>query len=116
MRFLRTQLATDWPETEASDPKGVRRLSLILATPGPAYTQKLHLVEEWLIEFDEAGVPWREVGLSKEGEPVVAGPDAQTYGFWCDTNMRWGDFDGQEISAEVFEEAWGRAVRTLGLV
>jgi hypothetical protein len=74
------------------------------ANPDYAFDQ----VREWLIEFDEDGVPGREVGLDGSGEPVLAGPDGRNYGFWLDTNMRYEDFTGDEVTAEVFERAWRR--------
>ncbi len=66
----------------------------------------MHLVREWLIEFGDDGLPWREIGLDESGAPVLAGPDARNYGFWLDTNMTIKDFDGEPVAEEEFERIW----------
>ena len=65
-----------------------------------------HLVSEWLVEFDEHDDPWREMGLDSDGQVVYSGPDNANYGFWLDTNMKYDDFDGDEISPVEFERLW----------
>jgi len=73
----------------------------------PDYGAHLHEVAEWLVEFDEEGLPCREIGLDKSGQPVLAGPDERNYGFWLDTNLTLVDFDdGETISPDTFEEKW----------
>jgi hypothetical protein len=107
MRFLRTALATDWPARE-SRMRGLVRWLLTRVIPEANPDYALHQVREWLVEFDDEGLPGREVGLGSDGQPVLAGPDDRNYGFWLDTNMRFEDFTGTEIDASVFEAAWRR--------
>lgn len=75
----------------------------------PDYDDKMHLVQEWLVEFDESGNPGREIGLSEIGRPILAGPDSRNYGFWLDTNMTIDDFEGIEVSQECFARNWCEA-------
>lgn len=102
VRFIRTQLATGWSVPgDGLFAKLLRRVSA-----NPDYERHLHRVAEWFVEFDENGCPGREVGLDAAGKPVIAGPDDENYGFWLSTNMRFGDFKGDRITQEAFEEKW----------
>ena len=109
MRYLRTRLATDWPKERPRAVKILRALLFFIPEGNPGYEEKMHLVREWLVEFDERDEPWREIGLDAEGAPVLAGPDRQNYGFWCDTNMTWSDFSGEPVEAVEFENLWQKA-------
>ena len=99
-RYLRTQ--TGLPHLGKA--AGLLGKVLKAIDPNPDYA--LERVWEWLIEFDEAGRPWREIGLNDQGQPVLSGPDARNVGFWHDTDMRWEDFEGEEIREEAFEKIW----------
>ena len=109
MRYLRTQLATDWPKERPLKAKVLRALLFFVPLGNPDYESRMHLVREWLVEFDVSDEPWREVGLGEDGEPVLAGPDDRNYGFWCDTNMKWADFTGEGITQDQFEAQWARS-------
>ena len=87
MPYLRTKEATDW---------GREFRTAFFFDSNPDYRGKWHLVKEWLIEFvelefSEYGSPDREIGLDRNGEPVLANSDYTNYGFWCDTNLTWKD-------------------------
>jgi hypothetical protein len=101
-RYLRTQ--TGLPHFG----KGTGILGKVLKAIDPNPDYALEGVWEWLIEFDETGSPWREIGLNDQGNPVLSGPDARNLGFWHDTDMRWEDFEGEEIPEHAFEEVWLR--------
>ncbi len=101
MPFLRTLLATDFREPSA----WWQRLTAI-DTANPSYRGKYHRVHSWLIEFDEEGMPWREIGLDENDKVVLAGPSKNDYGFWLDTNMRYSDFTGEAVTPEYFESLW----------
>ena len=102
MPFLRTVQATDWEE-----PRGwIGRVIASIDSANPSYRGKYHLIRSWLIEFDEDGSPWREIGLDADGAIVVAGPSAKDYGFWLDTNMKFSDFTGEPVTQEHFESLW----------
>ena len=108
-QYLRTNLATDWPENPAASvsEKIIRGILWFVPEANPDYTAKMHLVKEWLIEFDDEGSPSREIGISKTGGPVLAGPDSRNYGFWLDTNMQLKDFsEGEIVSKDHFEKVW----------
>jgi hypothetical protein len=105
MKYLRTNLATDWEEGSSIFQKVVD-FAFSWAQSNPGYEEKLHLVREWLIEFDDEGLPWREIGLGSRGDPVLAGPSEENYGFWLDTNMSMSDFEGVEIASAEFEKLW----------
>jgi hypothetical protein len=72
----------------------------------PDYSPRLHLVREWFVEIGDDSLPWREIGLNGDGEPVLAGPDDRNHGFWLDTNTTFADFSGEPISQEEFEAVW----------
>ncbi|MBD9424761.1 hypothetical protein IB232_05460 [Pseudomonas sp. PDM15] len=116
MQFIRTSKATDW---ERPSPSIVQRFARALLgfipRSNPDYESKLHLVHEWLIEFDERGLPHREIGITKNGKPVIAGPNKENYGFWLDTNMSIADFCDAPLTRDEFETTWKEAVEKLKL-
>lgn len=106
MPFIRTKQATDWSKHKPTIAKRFFRFALRSIEANPDYTAKLYLVSEWLIEFDDEGLPEREIGIDKDGLPVLAGPDSRNYGFWLDANMTISDFTGELINQEEFERYW----------
>ncbi len=108
-RFLRTMLATDERPTSLWRDRVARWIGmplLALGTCNPNYDEKLHLVRAWLVEFDDDDHPWREIALDEHGDILFAGPSAQDYGYWLDTNMRYGDFTGEPVEQAEFERLW----------
>ena len=101
MSFLRTKQGTDF-----QPPSNWLARLFSVDTANPTYRNKYHLIRSWLIEFDENGQPWREIGLDELDQIVVAGPSQQDYGFWLDTNMSIGDFTGQPVDPAHFERLW----------
>lgn len=101
MQFLRTQLGTDFRE-----PSNWWNRLTSFGTANRSYRDKYHLIRCWLIEFDETGMPCREIGLDETGTVVVAGPSKIDYGFWLDMNMRYPDFPGDAVTSDYFEELW----------
>ena len=54
-------------------------------------------------------MPYREIGLDKNNEPIFSGPNEKDYGFWLDTNMDINDFKNvEEITQEYFNETWNK--------
>ncbi len=104
MSFLRTKLGTDFKE-----PSNWWQRLLNVDTANPGYRNKYHLICTWLIEFDDNGDPWREIGLDEHEKVVVAGPSDENYGFWLDTNMRIGDFTGEPVDTDYFERMWSES-------
>jgi hypothetical protein len=101
MSYLRTELATDFDE-----PSNWWQRLLAIDTANPGYRLQYHRIKCWLIEFDDDGEPWREIGLDADGSIVIAGPSKRDYGFWLDTNMRYADFVGEPVTQEYFERMW----------
>jgi hypothetical protein len=95
MLFLHTKMGTDFPVRPT-----------LIDTANPSYRDKHHLVHSCLIEFDDDGQPWREVGLDELGVVVVAGPSKTDYGFWLDSKMQYADFVGTAVTQEYFEQTW----------
>ncbi len=106
MDYIRTKLATDWAKNDAKVVSAAKMLLAFIPKANPGYDKKMHLIREWYVEFDNDGNPWREIGLDEHGAPVVAGPTERDYGFWLDTHMKRGDFEGDVISREMFEQKW----------
>lgn len=106
LRFLRTKLATDWPEGKGLKDKLIDAVFFFIPKGNPGYEDKMHLINEWFVEFGDDGTPGREIGIGKDGQVVIAGPSDRDYGFWLDTNMKYDDFEGEEIPEEIFEKYW----------
>ncbi|WP_051254367.1 hypothetical protein [Arenibacter latericius] len=109
MKYLKTKDATDWPKGKSWKEKLISGLLFFIPRANPDYEDKMYLVKSWLIEFLETDgelLPWREIALDKNENPVFAGPDKRNYGFWCDTNMKYTDFEGEPIDKSEFERKW----------
>jgi hypothetical protein len=106
MKYLRTRMATDWSRRKSLKIYILDTLFWFVPRANPGYEKKMHLLAEWLVEFDEEGLPWREIGLDMDGRPVLAGPSDECYGFWLDTNMRFDDFEGEPVAGGEFERLW----------
>ena len=109
MKYISTNMATDWPVKEPWQSKVLKTILFFIPKANPGYEPKIHLVKKWLIEFEEEDgklLPWREIGLDSNGTPVIAGPDKENYGFWLDTNMEYKDFEGEPIDKDEFEKVW----------
>ena len=114
--YIRTKLATDWEKPSQNGVIG-RLLDRLVAgiSANPNYENALPLVKEWLIEFKEDDLPFREIGLDDKGAVVLAGPTEQDYGFWLDTNMKRPDFKGREIPESEFEAIWAESKDIRGI-
>ena len=102
-------MATDWPKQTSRFPTLIRAIFFIIPEANPGYNSKMHLIKQWLIEFEEVDgelYPWREIALDENGDPLFDGPDNTNYGFWLDTNMKYQDFEGEPIDKGEFEKMW----------
>src|SRR5262245_16439002 len=68
VRYLRTKLATGLSPA----PSWVRILAYPFRRWDPTYDYPYDKIDEWLIEFEEHGLPVREIGLDEDGQPVCA--------------------------------------------
>ncbi len=107
-KYLKTKQGTDFKPKTSID-KLLTLLLFFIPKTNPSYENQLHHIAEWLIEFDDKGLPSREIGLNEFGEPVLAGPTNTDYGFWLDTNMKYSDFEGTTIFQSEFEQLWQQA-------
>ena len=106
MHYLRTTLATDWELEKCLSQRVIEKVLWFIPKSNPDYESKLPFVKEWLIEFDENGLPHREIGLDQNGDLVLFGPNSNNYGFWLDTNMLYEDMKGSTCSPEIFNKIW----------
>lgn len=104
MPFLRIVLDANSDELGRAD-----KLRGLVDSANPSYRGKYPFIRCWLIEFDDDGAPWREIGLDQNEAIVVAGPSTHDYGFWLDTNMQYADFKGEPVAGEYFEKLWAES-------
>ena len=109
MKYLKTKKATKWPKKKSWKEKLINGFFFFIPKANPDYENKMYLVKTWLIEFLETDgelLPWREIALDENDYPVFAGPDKRNNGFWCDTNMKFEDFEENTIDKSEFERLW----------
>ncbi|MBQ4891088.1 hypothetical protein J8L86_14625 [Shewanella sp. MMG014] len=106
MKYLRTNLATDWKLEKSLSQLVIEKVLWFIPKANPDYESKLHLVKEWLIEFDDNDLPKREIGLDKNGDLVLSGPNSNNDGFWLDTNMKYQDIKGKTCTPYIFSKTW----------
>lgn len=105
MKVIETTLGIDLPPTHAL-PLWLRLLTKIVPLANPDFHDHYHKVRKWWVEIDEDGIPQRELGLSDEGNVVVAGPLNRNFGFWTDSDMKFAAADYRDIPEQDFEAAW----------
>lgn len=85
-------------------------LTTIIPKANPDFDQKIDEVRFWLVEFDNDGIPVREIGLDKEKRVILKMPYKDNYGYWTDNNLLLNDFRKHfvvsEISKNYFEQSW----------
>lgn len=96
VRYPRATKATGFSKRGALD-TALRALLFFIPRTSPGYDQRLQEVTAWLVEFDDDGLPVREIALYGAGCPVVCGLNECNFGFWLDTSMRFDDVTGGEI-------------------
>lgn len=107
MKYFRTTLATGcWDEGKTLSQRVLETVLFFVPKGNPGYENKMHLVKERMLEFDDENQPFREIGLDSKGHPVFAGPSEENYGFWLDTNMTYPDFEGSIVDSSEFEKLW----------
>ena len=110
MNYIKTKLATDWRRIDDNFViKIIKILVFFIPRSNPESVDKLHLVNEWYIEFDDLDFPMREIGIDCNDEIGMAGPSALHYGYWLDTNMKISDFQGVKINSIEFESRWSES-------
>lgn len=88
-----------------------RFLLFILPRSNPDFDDKIDLVSQWLLEFeDENSVPTREIGIGFDGKVLMKMPYNKNYGYWSDNNLTYNDFKSsfnvKIIKKDFFIEKW----------
>jgi len=61
----------------------------------------------WWLEYDESGLPQREIGFNENKKPIVLGPVGENMGFLIDSSDNWLNYKEQNKEvAESFESTW----------
>lgn len=85
--------------------------SKVLPVANPDFENKISEVEEWLVEFEnDHSLPSREIGLNDSGKVIAKMPYKSNYGYWCDNNLIYDDFEKlfsiKKIDVVDFEKYW----------
>ncbi len=108
------------PKGESSRPSGqlkgtvekamVKILTEIIPKANPDFEHRLEEVDSWKIEYNKTdNTTWREIGFDKDGNPIVAMPLGDNYGFWTDNQLTMDDyrnFDPTPITEDEFNYDW----------
>ena len=91
-------------------------LGLIFPKANPDFDRVLAKVHDYLIEFDDNGIPNREIGLDNFGKVLFIAPWKRNRGFWVDEDLILIDFQKSfnlvNISKDQFESYWESYVPT----
>jgi len=72
----------------------------------PDFEKRFPEVDFWYVEVDDEGIPSREVGFNNGGDPIVAAPWGNNFGFWTDSGEALPSKGSKEITAAMFNAAW----------
>ena len=88
----------------------VKAMSSILPLANPDFEDQIGNVRTWLVEFEDDGVPAREIGLDETGKVIMIMPSDDNCGYWIDNNLTLADFPNHfqvtDITREEFEIYW----------
>jgi hypothetical protein len=84
----------------------LRRLFFFLPRGNPDNEPLYPRVSRWLLEIDEDGHPFREIGMDEGGTPLFAAPNERNFGFFTDSDAKFAREDLQLVEREVFEKIW----------
>ena len=82
-------------------------LEKFIPAANPDTEELIKQCKYWWLEYDESGIPQREIGFNENKKPIVLGPVGKNMGFLVDSSDNWLNF--KEPSKEValkFEETW----------
>ena len=87
-------------------------LSTIIPKANPDFDNQIQTTNIWLIEFNEGGIPEREIGLNNDVKTIMIMPWKDNYGYWTDNNFHLQDFMNGfkygNIENEYFEQRWNQ--------
>lgn len=110
MKFL--LFKSPWEKAENIKFNFIERIIFALKlSSNPDYDRnKINDAIYWIVEFDEDGIPIREIGLDENDNVILKMPYKKNYGYWIDNNMKYQDFishfDAKKIDEKYFNEKW----------
>src|SRR5690606_28769510 len=110
MKFL--LFKSPWEKAENIKFNFIERIIFALKlSSNPDYDRnKINDAIYWIVEFDEDGIPIREIGLDENDNVILKIPYKKNYGYWIDNNMKYQDFishfDAKKIDEKYFNEKW----------
>lgn len=106
MNYIEIEIE-EWKNREAS--ALVRVLKRILPAANPDLEALIKKTRFWWLEFDEDGLPQREIGFDQTRKPIVLGPVAENHGFLIDSADDWRSFKKtNSVAAANFESIWSQ--------
>ncbi len=84
----------------------IRTLLFFLPPANPDHESLYPRVSRWLLEVDEDGYPFREIGLDESGNPLFGAPDERNFGFFTDSDAKFSKADLQLVERAEFEKHW----------
>jgi len=113
MNYRYTKLAMDWKEEKVNSFR-VRLVYAILFFIPRANedNEKLYpKVAKWLLEINENGIPYREIGIDINGNPLFTAPNDRNYGLWTDSDNTFEIKELELSNHEEFESMWQKALQ-----
>lgn len=105
MYYGTTTLATRFPPVNWRG-RLVRSLLFFIPLANPDHEPLYPHVSRWLLEVDEDGHPFREIGLDETGKPLFGAPDKRNFGFFTDSDSKFSKADLQLVECAEFERHW----------
>lgn len=92
---------------KVKEPLIVRALKKIIPSSNPDLEELIYEAQKWWLEYNEEGVPQREIGFNSNSEPVVLFPVGENFGFLIESSSNWLGYKQQSTEvANSFEKVW----------
>jgi hypothetical protein len=91
-------------------------VSIFISKANPDYDPLIDNVAIWLLEIDNDDKrPNREIGIDKNGKPILIMPWRDNYGYWCDNEITYDyfkeNFKAVDIDKIDFNTQWDTFVK-----
>jgi hypothetical protein len=84
----------------------IRSILFFIPPANPDNAPLYPRVSQWLLEIDEDGHPFREIGLDEHGKPLFGAPNDRNFGFFTDSDATFAKTDLNLVRREEFEKQW----------
>ena len=85
----------------------VKIIEKLIPAANPDIDSLIKETKYWWLEYDESGIPQREIGFNEKREPIVLGPVGENMGFLVDSSDNWLNYKEPSKEAEQnFEATW----------